>query len=363
MPLSIDDILGYVPLTKAIETVKSNVPRVLPPEFYRRTERVPGDKVRQIITQGTRKSARVLPYGAPSRQIKHLPISGRDIRLLHTEERIKFEDELYRQVREFDRYSVQEKFRDEARRQVTGAVNRQVNLETNAVNVMLANGKMWFDADGGLLPTSSGADLELDYGIPAGNLNQISGIISASWATDTTDIPGQINAIKQRAVTLTGYPLKYALYGKNIMSYLMKNSFVKEYLRYHIGAEATGYWLKSGQIPPGLFDLIWVPMQNAFIESEAGTTSEIYGADNITFTPDPADASVYGIFEGSHPVPKQFGIANSVDAAMAMWDYEYGRYGYATMEINPIAIIGVYGDTFLPMLQNPSAYFVADTTP
>lgn len=365
MAFSIEELLGYVPLTKAIETVKTGVPRVLPPAFYARNPalRVLGDKTRRIETAGTRKNARIVPYGAPPRQIKHLPMSGRDIRLIHTEEEIQFSHDLWLQIREFDSYTVQERFREEANRQVMGAKAREENLQSSAVHVMLANGKLWFDDDGSLLASSSGADLEIDYGIPANNQNQLNGIIDASWALSSTDIPRHVNNIKMRAVQTTGYELKYALYGKNVMSHLMRNQFVKDYLVSLGGAEYVKRFLASVQIPPGLFDLEWVPMQNAFFDTESGTTTEIWGEDTIMFCPDPSDASVYGIYEGSAPVPKNFNISQDVMGQWSNWDNAYGRYGYGWPSIRPLGLFGVYGDTFLPSLMNPSAYFLCDCTP
>ncbi len=129
------------------------------------------------------------------------------------------------QIREFESYTVMTKLAEEARRQIKGIADRQVNLLTSTVHAMLANGKLWFNSDGELLPSSSGSDLPIDYGIPANNQNQLNGIIDASWALATTNIPKQLKLIRQQARFTTGYPLRYALYGKNVMSYLLRNNF------------------------------------------------------------------------------------------------------------------------------------------
>jgi hypothetical protein len=365
MSLSIEEVLGYIPLTKAIETVKAGVPAPLPPAFYARNPalRVLGDKTRRIEYTGTRKNAQVVPYGAPPRQITHLPLSSRDVRLLHTEEEIQFSHELFLQIREFDRYVVQERFREEAMRQVLQAKTRQENLLTSCAHVMLANTKVWFDDEGNLLASSSGADLEIDYGVPANNKNQINGVIDASWATTSTNIVQHLNDIKMKAVNTTGHELKYALYGKNIMRYMVKNDTVKEYMRYQVGADRSGYFLNQNQIPPGLFGFEWIPMQNTFFDSSSGTVTEIFGGDTIMFCPDVADPSVYGVYEGSYTVPKNFGVTADAMGQWANFEQVYGRYGYGLPTLRPAGIYGVYGDTFLPMLNTPAAFFLADTTP
>ena len=68
MPYSVHDILSWVPLTEAVEVVKTGIPKVLPPEFWNTTENVSGNTARLIEFTGTRRTARVTPYGArPSR--------------------------------------------------------------------------------------------------------------------------------------------------------------------------------------------------------------------------------------------------------------------------------------------------------
>jgi hypothetical protein len=367
MALSLEEILGFVPLTAYIETVKAGVPKLLPPAFYARNPafRVLGDKTRRIEVAGTRKNARIVPYGAPPRQIEHLPLSGRDIRLIHTEEKLQFSHELFLQIREYESYTVMQKLAEETRRQVSAEVTRMENLLASSVHVLIANGKLWFDTDGSLLATSSGADLEIDFGVPAANLNQLNGIIDASWALSTTNIPLHLKRLRERARFTTGYPLKYALYGKNVMSHLLRNQFVKDYLVSLGGADRAKAFLDSGEIPSKMFDFEWIPMNETFFDTEAGVTTEVWGEDTVVFTPDPSDQNVYGIYEGSYPVLKQFSMSADVIGQMSNWDHEYGRYGYGfpSFPPNPLGLFGVYGDNFLPSLHNPAAWFIADVTP
>lgn len=361
MALSIEQILGFVPLTAAVEKVKQGVPRLLPEAFYRRNpgDRVLGNKARMINYRGTRKNARLVPYGAPPRQIVQLARESQDVYLLHTQENLPFTQELFLQLRQLDSYVVQKMAGDEIAFQALGAMTRQTNLESSAVHVMLANGKLWFDANGNLLASSSGADLEVDYGVPANNLNQINGIISASWATAATPIVRHVNNIKMAAVQTTGYPLKYALYGKNVSQYLVDNTSFQQYLARN--PQFNQKWVDTGTIPAGVLDLVWIPMQNSFFEAEDGTVTEIFGADTVTFCPE-VEPMVYSVYEGSYPIPKSIMIAQNVEAMLNNFEVKYGPFGYAMIN-PPSQIIGVYGDTFLPRMKVPEAFFIADVTP
>ena len=367
MAFSIEQILGYVPLTAAVEKVKSGVPRTLPPAFYARpkADQVLGDKASNIAYSGTRKVARIAPYGAPPRQITQLPREAQPIVLLHAIENLPFKQELFLQLRNLDSYTVQRMAAMEIAFQAQQAGMRFENLDSTAVHMMLANGKLWFDSDGNLLPTSSGADLTVDYGVPAGNKDQLDvfgggAIIDASWATTSTKIVRHLKKIQRAAVQLTGYPLKYAIYGANIPGYLGVNDEFKEYLarnpRYN-----TGY-VQSGDISEGTVDLIWVNGSNLFFEDNDGSRQQIVADDAIIFTPDISDNRTYTIHEGSYPVPKTLMMAQDVMQLLANYEIMYGPFGFAMMN-PPHQIIGVYGDTFLPRLKVPSAFFMADVVP
>jgi hypothetical protein len=361
MAFSIEQLLGFVPLTAAVEQVKQGVPRVLPEQFYRRNpgDRVLGNKARLVNYKGTRKNARIAPYGAPPRQIVQLERSQQDVILLHTIENLPLTQELFLQLRELDNYVVQNMARTEINFQAMGAATRMTNLESSAVHVALANGKLWFDSDGNLLATSSGADLEIDYGIPANNKNQLNGIISASWATAATDIVTQVNRIKQQAVQTTGYPLKHALYGKNVAEYLTKNTTFQQYLARNPNFNQR--YVDTGTIPAGVLDLNWIPVQNSFFEDSSGTVTEIFGADSVIFCPE-INPMTWSIYEGSYPVPKSIALAQDVEAMLGNFEVQYGPFGFAMMN-PPSQIIGVYGDTFLPRFKVPEAFFLADVTP
>lgn len=361
MANSIEAILNYLNLSSSVETVKAGVPKVLPEAFWTMTERVIGDKANYIKYTGTRQVARVSPYGAPPVQTKKVDVSDQNIKLLHTEEKMPFSQELYRVFRDWENYKPQQMF---ARQQIVYQgeqfAQRFDNLRVASVTQMLALGLLYFDVNGNLLPTSSGADLTIDYGVPANNKNQLNGLISASWATTSTNIVNQINNIKMTAVQTTGHPLKYAFYGKNIAGYITNNTSMQYYLARN--AQLNEKFISTGTIPPGVLDLIWVPVQNAFFEDQNGTVQEIFGADTVTFFPE-ITKNIYTLFEGSMLVPSSFGMFADAMAALSSLTEMYGRFRYAYLDVPPTQIFDVAGDTFLPMLRNPSSIFIADVTP
>ncbi len=367
MAFSIEQILGYVPITAAVQKVVGGVPRVLPPGFYARPagDQVLGDKANNIGYKGTRKAARVAPYGAPPRQIVQLPRDSTPVQLLHTIENLPFKQELLLQLRELNSYTVQRMAATEIKWQSENAGLRQSNLESTAVHLTIANGKLWFDVDGNILPTSSGADLVVDFGVPSDNIGQITpfggaAIIDASWATASTKIVTHVRKIKKYAIQKTGYPLKYAIYGSNIPEYLGGNTNFQLYLaRYPQYREA---FIDGGEIMPGTLGLTWIDGQNAFFEDDGGTVQEIFGPDAVVFCPEVGDGAAWTIHEGSYPVPTSLAIMQNVEQLLENMKIVYGRGGFAMLN-PPSQIIGTYFDTFLPRMKVPESFILADVTP
>ncbi len=131
------------------------------------------------------------------------------------------------------------------------------------------------------------------------------------------------------------------------------------------GAEWSKKFLDTGELPEKFMGFEWIAMNEAFFDSEAGVTTEIWGEDTVMFTPDPADANVYGIYEGSHPVLTKFDMTGDAMGQFSNYEQKYGTYGYGypSFPPQPLGLFGVVGDTFLPALMTPAAYFLADTTP
>lgn len=367
MAYSVQDILSWVPLTEAVEVVRTGIPKVLPPEFWNTTENVSGVNARLIEFSGTRKTAKISPYGAPARQAEKVSLSDRGVILLSSREEVAFRDELLRILREWEDYKPQQQF---AMREIAhqGEQFRQrfENLEVAAVSQTVANGGvLYFDADGNLLPTSSGAALTVDQGVPAGNkggLDVFGGgnIIAASWATSSTNIAQHVFNLQAAAVKKTGFPLKYAFYGANVPGYMSNNDSLK-----YFWARNQTYnqeYLEKNLVPEKFLDLIWLPANQAFFEDQDGTIQGIFPADGVTFCPEVTKAT-YTLYRGSELVPTQFGPVADAVAALKSTTEVFGRGRYAKIKDNPVEIIDIGFTHFLPRLKQPAAWFFADTTP
>jgi hypothetical protein len=361
MPYSVRDILSWVPLTKTVQVIKEGLPKVLPKEFFSIEEKVSGHVARVIEYRGSRQTARVVPYGSPAPLGKKLELSSRDIVLLSAREQLPFREELVFILRNWEKYQPQQKWAmQEIIYQGEQMRTRFDNLEVAALLMSLAKGEIYLDGEGNLLPNSSGAEVVISQGVPPENITGIPGNLVDSiiyqWNVSSTNIPQQIVDIRKHAVQRTGYPLKYAIYGRNVLGYMAQNDALK-----YFWARAVDFnqeFLETSYVPKEFLGLTWIPAAEAFFEDNDGQVQEIFGPDNIVFTPEITEET-YTMYRGSELVPTSLSAAykDGQDALGSLAEV-FGRGRYAKVLDNPVQIIDVGFSIFLPRLKVPGAYYI-----
>jgi hypothetical protein len=364
--LSVQELLGYVPLTEPVKKIVTDLPRVLPEAFYKNTKQVIGDRFKRIATRGTRKVSKISPYGSPPKQRQRTGVGVEEAVMIHSVESISAGREVLNAFIAHDNFGTPVlNAANELARQAEDFASLSDNLRTTSIHSLAAFGKLWFDADGNIQMSSSGADLEIDYRIPSANRTAFG----TSWSDANADIPTMVLNLQTQSMQATGRRLKYCFYGRNVAGYLANNTKFREYLARTYGTDGAAFrdrYIRTGTIPDGVLDLIWVKAQDAFFENDGGTITEIFPDDQTTFWPEVSD--VYCLREGSMLVPKQFAmlasggdmttvLKNNTENAYGMFRYAYGQF------VPTIQIHMVQGDTFFPDLYVPEAVFIKDTTP
>jgi len=363
MATTIQNVLGNRNLLGLVDAILPGLPTVhLPPALLggATSRGVKGNTGSYIKADGTQRVARHTNYGGSSRLRTVSPVAEQPIVLLSPKESIDIKANVLMNLMSGDGAD-QRMGESEVARQVREAVQLVQNFRTAAVTSLFGlNGHIYLDGDGNMLGSSSGAVIDVNSNIPAGNLNQLGGIIGTTWATNTTDIVGDMIAIHQLAVQTTGRPLRHAIYGANILNYLLNNDKVKELINNNPSLSSQA---ASGGIPQGLFGLTWWPGYMGFFRDDAGTAQVPIGGDIIAFLPEPS-SDWYEIVEGTEPVPMAgFGVASDLSTLLANVEPRQGQYTYAYGQMDPVGAKMVYGDTFLPVLKSPESVFIADVVP
>ena len=360
MATSLDQVLGFRNLTGIAQGVIGGVPSdILPSGFTQTTRRIEGDRGAYKRVNSTRETARLVHYGSASRRRGMQEVAEIPFVALHTFEHQFHDISTLIQLERMESPELQQLGEQEIARQTQEFARHFSNLRIACIYSALARGRIDFDSDGNLLATGTGS-VAVDFSIPANNQNQLNGIIGTTWATDTTDIAGDIKAIKEQARKDTGYPIRHAFYGANVFEYIISNTALGNLIN---GSPAISQTFSAAEIPNGFLGLNWHPANEAFFVDNDGNTNDFWGEDLIVFTPEPSP-EWWEVVEGSFAVPTNMAVTNDANAVRAgSMTKVFGGFSYAHPSLDPPGIKHLAGDTFVPLIKVPGAVFLADVTP
>ena len=380
MGVQLAQVLGAKNIIGVIQKVKPGLrEKILPPQLLTPSRKVSGNYGTYHVTVGERRAARVTNYGAPAQTYEPTGVSEKAVNFLHAFQDMPITPSAMMNLLDEGNENRQRIGMETLGRQTGDFALTFRNLRVAAISMMLANGKIMTDGLGRLTTDSTKVARTLDFGIPSTNTGQLpiprynssgkvtnSPIINASWATTSTSILSQINALKQAAVLLTGFPIEHAFCGINVKQYLFDNTEYKDYLKRNQAAQEA---LVKNVIPPGLADVQWHEMYESFYSQDlpnpgaalsANAALPIFGADTVVFTPG-FDEPWYELIEGSFPIPGDAIMGKDAMELMESLEEAYGHFGFAKMgtDKQPSSIVEYQGDTFLPVILVPYSVFIA----
>ncbi len=229
--------------------------------------------------------------------------------------------------------------------------------------VAMLRGSYTFDQkDDDLEQRFTGGGTTIDYQIPAGNLNQLDmtgggDIITTSWATDTSDIPGNILAISAGFLNLTGQGLRHVVMKSPMWGNVLNNTKVQE----HHGTahspfqtiERTGegeYTATLAGLPGILFHIVDYGLE--IWDGSAYTYTELIEDNHVMFFPEPRPDWAQYIRGGET-------VTEGPNGARA---FHFGYYPYAYPSFEPSGWNMSHVHNGFPALKRPKAVAYADVT-
>src|SRR4051812_16126399 len=97
-----EEVLGWVSLSKTVQAIKTGIPDNLPPEFYSTKEQVLGDSTRFVQFKGVRRTARLTVYGSPALNRELRPLEEREVKLMHSFESIRMKPLTLQRLRSYE---------------------------------------------------------------------------------------------------------------------------------------------------------------------------------------------------------------------------------------------------------------------
>lgn len=354
---TLQEILAYDNFVGLLNQRMGGIPKPLPPAFYTPTDKIYGNRVELPGHVGTQGVARIVPYGGPASRRTQAAMSLIPINLLHAFEEIVHSMPTLEALRQADNPNVQKHGQNEIARQLADFATRFANSRAASVHSAFCNGLIWYDGNGELLPTLTGAVTTVSFSVPATH-NVTTG---TSWATAGTDIAAQVIAGKQLILQDSGQTPKYAVYGANILGYLKGNTSIIAQIQGNAEVAASMF---RGDILDGFMGMTWLPGYAMTFRDPTGTTRTFCPADTVIFLPEP-NRDWYRFFEGSYPVPNKIGMAGVTPEEMvSALDEVFGAFSFALLKEQGGApgLYQYFGDTWLPVLDG-SAIYILDTVP
>jgi hypothetical protein len=365
MAETLQQILGARNLIGRITDIVNGVPEdLLPSGFLTANRTTEGDRGEYLRIEGTRQTSTISRYGAPARNQEPIGIKNTPVKLLHAFETFNHDPTVLQLlISESGNGSMmrQQLGRETVERQIEVFGTRFKNLRMSAVYSALAIGKISYDSSGNLVPpaSQSGAFQTIDFGVPAGNQGQLNvfggGNLLTNWTATTPNILKQLKAVKKAARKLTGFPITHAFYTESIPSYIANDPVISNIIK---GSSRIAEQTISAEIPEAVGNLNWLPIDQAFFVDQNMTAQDWFTDPMVVFTPDP-NVEWWEFIEGTYPVPRSIQLAADLEAALGNFQQVAGPFSFASININPPSLAHYAGDTFLPVIKNPKAVFIA----
>lgn len=357
---NIEAVLGTDVLLGATGMAVNSLPvRHIPPSLLRGTP-IGANTGYVLVGQGTNKTAKSAARGSASRPITVSGASRRPEVLIHSSNSIEIKADTMINLVNPANGQVEQLAKAEIARQVNECAKLSNNMRVHSLTSLFGLGAIWYDVNGDLLPSSSGAVVTVDPGIPANNRNQLNGLITASWATASTPIVKNLMNIQKQCLVngkgRTG-PIEHAVYGADIFDYIYNNTQAQAMIRnnpVYMSAFA------SGVIPDGFAGIRkWWPGYFGFYNNASDTTVTPFAGDTLALFPEP-DSSWFELQEGIQPIPGRFQAASDLNTLANDMTIASGMFMYAYQTLDPVGAKLVFGDNFLPAIHIPEVVFIAD---
>jgi hypothetical protein len=200
----------------------------------------------------------------------------------------------------------------------------------------------WKALSGTFAVNQADVKFTVDYGLRATH----KPTASASWATSSTDVIGDIKAWKALVQADCGYTPTDAYCNESVMDYLMTNDDVTSFLGEGTLREQVG---QRGYITR-FMGLEWHVYNAGYIDA-SGNFQKFVGDDKLYMVA--VDAPFGSIISGSQEIPAGFSQTRRVN----------GKFAYSAVETNPPGVKIFVGENFLPVIYIPDAIVAADVTP
>jgi hypothetical protein len=351
------DLLDPQVLSAAYQQKQTTRPTLLTDTFFRNPENVAGDSYELFIDPF---ESRPLPMNKPRSEARVIQAAGADSRratLFAMFNKLPFDTKIMEAIREPDSPTLQKRAKTEITRQLEHYKTRHSLTKEVILAKILSKGIVYLDPAGNVLESASGAEVVADFNVPASRKNQLNqgsgDLISASFATDGTDIQLVFDKIDIQAQK-DGVPKpKNILCNSNFKVHLRTNT---DFRTWASASASISEQTASGETIKGLFGKNWTFYDGTY-QNASGVETLLIPDNQLIMYPDPTEPC-FKSSNGSTLVPRQIGVASSVEELIGSLDEVFGEFAYAKMTDDPVQLFAYMGDKWGFNFADPRAIWM-----
>lgn len=298
--------------------------------------------------------------GQPARV---LAPSGKDksfLSMLTAFNAITLSGDVLQMLRAPDQWTLQQRGITEVGQQVQDFATKHRILKQVYLAKTFLGGAVYFDGDGEILESSSGAQITVQTGIPAINIGQIdkadfgtgSGdVIATAWDQAAAKIMTQLEDLSEVTEYQNTEPLRHVWLHRSNKKWFRENTEMLAF--YSAGQDRLDQELMGDTFEIGEYTFHFYG--GTYVAAD-GTTKPFIPKDKAIVTPEPGSWLAQGV--GMQLIPTTLDIQSSVQDVISSWQEHWGDFAYALSTHNPIGLEMYMGFHWLFGFRNPASVFV-----
>jgi len=364
---AVQNILDYRNLARAFQRTSAiNAP--LP--FYDFYNRAPAetptgvDRIEMIRTPSTRKPAPINFPGSPAKTMDTVGLDRVYFSPVHVFNEISIPEAALDNLRQENSQEMQERGAEELTRQMRIFSQRHRLTRVTFLSKALTDGVVYYNNNGEILESSSGAAVTCDLGVGATHKAQLahasnggSDIIGTRWDQAGALILTDMEQIEQAAEWDQTAPPRHVWLNSLAKAWFRTNTEIKSFITTNLSARAEEFLgnFRDDTLQLGRYTFHFT---NATYEATDGSVKPIIPLNRAVITPDVTEGDWFARFECNSVIPTSTGIVNGVGGYTSNTRKVAGEYAYASLVHNPIKLSMFLGMRFLYAFRDPQAVWM-----
>lgn len=324
----------------------------------------PTDTVEFIKLSQVKDPAPTNLRGNPARMLQPTGKGKRRLTMLNMFNAMQLSMDSMQMLRKPDQWVLQSKGREEIEQQFEDFSTRQRITKQVYLAKSLQSTNIYFDANGDILESSSGAAITVPTGIATSHLDGISkttfgtgsgDVFAVSWSDPAAKILDDLDEMNEIGERLGIEPLRHVWMARQNKVYIRNNDQILD-----MYATAGGNQSRlDNDLKGDMFEV-----NNYVFHFYGGTytntsgNAELFIDDGrVIITPDPGVNNWYVQGEGMQYVCNTLQPAQTLEQLLASFDEKYGDFAYLMPSTNPPSLTLYMGTNWLWGLRNPDSVF------